>query len=60
MTNIAYQDVLGGSIQVYSAHKDLPKNERIQIALKELSHVGNIKIFLYKRRKLRLIKTKGY
>ena len=58
MTNIAYQDVLGGSIQVYSAHKNLPKNERIKIALEELSHVGNIKIFLYKRRKLRVIKIK--
>lgn len=60
MTNIAYQDRCGGSIHVYTAHKDLPKNERIQRALSELSRMGNIKIFLYKRRKFRLIKIKGW
>ena len=60
MTNIAYQDILGGSIHVYTAHKELPKNERIQKALSELRHVGNIKIYLYKRRKFRLLTIKKY
>jgi hypothetical protein len=58
MTNIAYQDILGGNIQVYTAHKELPKNERIQKALDDLRHVGDIKIFLYKRRKMRLLTIK--
>lgn len=60
MTNIAYQDILGGRIHIYSANKNLPKNERIKIALNELSSMTNIKIFLYKRSKLRLIKIKRY
>jgi len=60
MTNIAYQDILGGRIHVYTAHKELPKNERIHKALSELQHVGNIKIYLYKRRKLRLLTIKRY
>ena len=58
MTNIAYQDICGGTINVYSANKNLPKQERINRALKELESVTNIKIYLFKRRKLRLIKIK--
>jgi hypothetical protein len=58
MTNIAYQDILGGSIHVYTAHKELPKNERIKKALDDLRHVGDVKIFLYKRRKMRLLTIK--
>lgn len=60
MTNIAYQDIKGGAVHVYTAHKNLPRVERIKKALQELEHVGNIKIFLYKRRKLRLLRVKGY
>ena len=60
MTNIAYQDIAGGSIQVYSANKRLKRMERIKLALKELERTGCIKIYLYKRGKLRLIKRKGY
>lgn len=60
MTNIAFQDILGGSIHLYSSNKDLPKWERINAALKDLEHTGNIKVFLRKRRKLRLIKVVRY
>lgn len=60
MTNIAYKDVAGGAIHVYSAHSDLPKWERIQKALQDLKHMGNIKIYLFKRNKLRLINRKAF
>ena len=60
MTNLAFQDIAGGSIHVYSAHQNLPKWERINKALSELRHTGNIIIYLYKGRKLRKIKTKRY
>ena len=60
MTNIAYQDICGGKIHVYTTNKNLPKTKRIEIALKELSSMANIKIYLYKRRKLRLLKVKRY
>ncbi len=60
MTNIAFQDILGGSVHVYSKHKELPKWERINKALKELEYTGCIKIYLYKRRKLILLKIKRY
>ena len=60
MTNIAYRDIAGGTIRLYTANKNLPKNERIKLALTELSTMGNIVIYLYKRRKLRIIKTKRY
>ena len=60
MTNIAFQDIQGETIQVYTANKHLPRLERIKKALEELEHVGNIKIFLYKKRKLRLIQVKKY
>ena len=60
MTNIAFRDIAGGSIHLYTANKELPKNERIKLALTELSTMGNIVIYLYKRRKLRIIKTKRY
>jgi hypothetical protein len=59
MTNIAWQDKQGGSIMVYTANKDLPRLQRIKLALSELESVGNINIFLFKRRKLRLIKSKN-
>lgn len=60
MKNIAFQDILGGSIKVYSKHKELPRLERIKKALADLKHTGNIKIYLYSGRKLRLIKVKRY
>ena len=59
MTNIAYQDRAGGQVHVYTANKELPRLKRIKVALKELEHTGMIKIYLYKKRKLTLIKTKG-
>lgn len=60
MTNIAFQDIAGGSIKVYSKNSHLPKWDRIKLALQELNSVGCIKVYLYKRRKLRLIMIKGY
>jgi len=60
MKNIAFQDIAGGSINVYSKHKELPRLERIKKALADLKHTGNIKIFLYSGRKLRLINVKRY
>jgi hypothetical protein len=60
MTNIAFKDINGGAIHVYTANKSLPKNERIKVALNELSSMGNIVIYLYKRRKFRVIKVKRY
>jgi hypothetical protein len=60
MTNIAYQDICGGTIHIYSINKDLPKHKRIELAISELSSMGNVKIYLYKRRKLRLLKVKRY
>lgn len=58
MTNLAYQDIQGGSVHIYTGHPSKPRFDRINLALKELEHVGRIKIFLYKKGKLRLIKTK--
>ena len=58
--NIAYQDIAGGSIKIYKVNQHLPRVERIKTALKELEHVGCIKIFLYKRRKFRVLRIKGY
>jgi hypothetical protein len=60
MTNIAFQDIAGGSVHVWSKDTHLPKWERINAALRDLRHTGCIKIYLYKRGKLRLIKRKGY
>jgi hypothetical protein len=60
MTNIAFQDIVGGTVNVYTANKHLPKWERIDKALKELEHTGNIIVYLYKGRKLRRIKVKRY
>lgn len=55
--NIAYQDLAGGKIHVYSVNQNLPRVERLKTALNELQHMGRVRIFLYKRRKLRVIKT---
>ena len=60
MKNIAFQDIAGGTVNVYSANKNLPRLERIKTALKELQHTGNIKIFLCNGKKLRLINVKRY
>lgn len=60
MTNLAFQDIAGGTIHVYSANPSLPKWERINKAFDELKHTGNIFIYLYKGRKLRRIKVKRY
>ena len=62
MTTIIYRDRAGGPLMAYvpkypsqrSLYEET-RNERIQNALAELAHVGNIEIYLYKRRKLRLI-----
>lgn len=60
MTSIGYQDIAGGSVHIYTAHPDLPRFERIRKALEELQHVGCIRVYLYKRRKLRLLYRRGY
>lgn len=62
MTSIVYQDRTGGSMFLYQpkypaqrSFFEQKRNERIVAALKELKHVGNINIFLYKRGHLRKI-----
>ena len=60
MTNLAFQDIRGGSVHVYSANANMPKWDRIKLAFDELKHTGCIKIYLFKRNKLRKIITKGY
>ena len=59
-TNIAFRDIAGGSFHVYSSHPELSHLQRIYKALEDLTHTGCINIYLLKRNKLRLIKTKGY
>jgi hypothetical protein len=58
MTNLAFQDILGGSVRVYSKGSNLPRLQRITNALKELKHTGDIKVYLYKGNKLRLLFVK--
>lgn len=60
MTNIAYKDITGGKIKIFSASPELPKWQRIFKALAELEHTGCIRIYLFKRNKLRTIQTKGF
>jgi CRISPR/Cas system-associated protein Cas10 (large subunit of type III CRISPR-Cas system) len=64
MTSILYRDKVSGSIFIYQpkypAQRSLyeeHKNERIMNAIKELKHMGNIDIYLYKHGKKRLIST---
>jgi hypothetical protein len=58
MTNLAFQDILGGSINVYSKDTNLPRLQRIKNALHDLRHMGDIKVYLYKGNKLRLLFVK--
>lgn len=60
MTNIAFRDRMTNTVCIYSQNKNLPKNERLKIALKEIKHMGNIVVYLYKGKKLRIINVKGY
>jgi hypothetical protein len=60
MKNLAYQDAAGGTIHVFSAHKELKKEERIKIALQELNRTAKIKIFLVDGKKIKYLFTKGY
>jgi hypothetical protein len=57
MTNIAYQDIQGGCIHVYTKNKHLPKWERLKKARKELESMAQIKIFLYKKGRLIKLST---
>lgn len=58
MTNLAFQDILGGSINVYSKDANLPRLQRINKALKDLKYTTDIKVYLYKGNKLRLLFVK--
>ena len=60
MTNIAFQDIAGGTVTVYTANPDLPRVDRIKTALNELRHVACIKVYLYKGRKLRHLFTRKF
>ena len=60
MKNLAYQDIKGGAINVYSAHKDLPRSERVKRAYKDLEHMACIKIYMVKGNKYTLIGIRGY
>ena len=59
-TNIAFRDIAGGPFKVFSSHTELNHWQRINIALNDLKNTGCINIYLLKRNKLRLIKTKGF
>ena len=62
MQSIVYQDRTGGKMFMYNpkypeqrSFTEVKRSERIEKAINELQHVGNINIFLYKRGKLRLL-----
>lgn len=62
MTSIIYQDRASGSMYIYRpkypSQRSLyeqKRTERIIAALEELSHTGNINIYLYKNGRLRKI-----
>lgn len=57
MTNIAYQDVAGGVIHIYTANKHLPKWERLRKARKELESVACINVFIVKGNKVVKLST---
>lgn len=61
MKTIVYQDRISGAKYIYNPQNiklDILKNhERIETALNELRHVGNVNIYLYKHNKMRLIST---
>ena len=67
MTSIAYQDKTSGFIYIYSPQYpaqrnlfELKRNERILKAIKELKHMGNVRIYLHKKGKLKLIADRKY
>ena len=67
MTSIVYQDKESGSMYIYSPQYpaqrsffELKKNKRILEAIKELEYVGNVRLYLYKKGKLRLIADRAY
>lgn len=62
MTTIVYEDRVNGFLHIYRprypAQRSMyeqKRNERILAGLKELEHVGNINIYLYKKGRLRKI-----
>lgn len=57
MTNLAYQDLQGGEIYVYTANNHLPKWERLKKAREELKSMARVRIFIYKKRKLTRLST---
>ena len=67
MTSIVYQDKTSGSMYIYSQKYpaqrslfELKRNERILQAIKELEHVGNVRLYLHKKGKLKLIADRAY
>lgn len=59
MKTIAYKDNAGGQIKGYFADGET-RHQRIQNALKELKHMGNITIYLVNGNKCRKLFRKSY
>lgn len=67
MTSIVYQDKASGFMYAYYPQYpaqrnlfELKRNERIQEAIKELQYMANVRLYLYKKGKLRLIADRAY
>ena len=67
MTSIVYQDKASGSMYIYSPQYlaqrsffELKRNERIQESMKELQYIANVRLYLYKKGKLKLIADRKY
>lgn len=67
MTSIIYQDRASGTMYIYQpkypsqrSFYEQKRNERILAALEGLSHMGNINIYLYKKKRLRKIAQRLY
>jgi hypothetical protein len=67
MQSIVYQDKTGGKMFIFNPKypeqrslNELKRTERIITAIKELEHMANINVFLYKRNKLRLISSHNF
>jgi trehalose-6-phosphatase len=62
MKTIGFRDIAGGSIHLYKdkTNDQQPRHERIQAALQDLKHTGNIIVYLINGRKHRRLFIKRY
>lgn len=67
MTSIVYQDKVSGQMFIYAPQYpeqrsffELKKNDRILEGIKELKNMGNVRIYLYKKNKLKLLADRKY